>query len=479
MTYPSFCSNSPIKRTNNLTEETKEELCRKYLKLFQVHPYRIIFVIAGILFLYFAIGGQFRAKIKTDRIKPLYSGIIGIVLVIIGLGLYFVPSRPAKDETTMPQGATATRRDKEDEKNQNLPISKPNPDEAVKQKSITPESSQKTQISPETATTIALQEERKEREQPQEIIVLKYVHHMPATNMQTRLAGQWCKEVGKRTNGRVKIDFSAAGALPASIYESVASGSVDIGSSVFAYTRERFPFMEALDLPNGCKNGFVATMLANSFYEQFRPEELEDTKVMYLHASGPYTLFTRNKPVANLADIRNMKIIVSGFSTKLITALGAKPVSVQWTKIYHALKASSAEGVMAPAWALYVWKWGEFVQYGTEHPGMAYSSTMFVVMNKNKWNALPSDIKKTIEIVNREWMEKTGKLWIQMDRQGEILVRNKGLKRVRLSNEESRHWISRMERVSQEYVSNMEKRNLPGKKAFDFCRAFISKNQSK
>jgi TRAP-type C4-dicarboxylate transport system substrate-binding protein len=39
------------------------------------------------------------------------------------------------------------------------------------------------------------------------------------------------------------------------------------------------------------------------------------------------------------------------------------------------------------------------------------------VMNKDKWNALPADIQKTIEKVNEEWIEKTGRLWDEIDRE--------------------------------------------------------------
>lgn len=39
-------------------------------------------------------------------------------------------------------------------------------------------------------------------------------------------------------------------------------------------------------------------------------------------------------------------------------------------------------------------------------------------MNKDKWNALPADIQKTIEKVNEEWIEKTGRLWDEIDRAG-------------------------------------------------------------
>jgi len=45
---------------------------------------------------------------------------------------------------------------------------------------------------------------------------------------------------------------------------------------------------------------------------------------------------------------------------------------------------------------------------------------MFVVMNKDKWNALPPDVQKIIEKVNEEYIEKQGKTWMRSIKWEEI-----------------------------------------------------------
>ncbi|MDZ7341165.1 MAG: hypothetical protein ONB27_07400 [candidate division KSB1 bacterium] len=47
-----------------------------------------ILVISGIFFLFLAVGGQFGAKIVTDRIKPRSAGIIGAILLIAGVAIW-------------------------------------------------------------------------------------------------------------------------------------------------------------------------------------------------------------------------------------------------------------------------------------------------------------------------------------------------------------------------------------------------------
>ena len=88
---------------------------------------------------------------------------------------------------------------------------------------------------------------------------------------------------------KLKLQSIQAGTLRKAnqTYSGVVDGICDIGMSCFAYTRGRFPVMEALDLPLGYPNGKVATRVANEFYELEKPEELKDVKVLYLHAHGP------------------------------------------------------------------------------------------------------------------------------------------------------------------------------------------------
>lgn len=54
------------------------------------------------------------------------------------------------------------------------------------------------------------------------------------------------------------------------------------------------------------------------------------------------------------------------------------------------------------------WKQGEVVSYATESYSISYSAAVYVVMNKNKWNSLSPDIKRIIEGINDEWIERQG-----------------------------------------------------------------------
>src|SRR4030066_1754686 len=86
---------------------------------------------------------------------------------------------------------------------------------------------------------------------------LTYSIFFPSTHGQAKAGESWAQETEKRTNGQVKINVLAGGTLtPADqCFDGALKGISDIGMSCFAYTRGRFPVMEALDLPLGYPNG--------------------------------------------------------------------------------------------------------------------------------------------------------------------------------------------------------------------------------
>ncbi len=303
-----------------------------------------------------------------------------------------------------------------------------------------------------------------------------YSIFFPAPHKNTVLAGEWAKEIEKRTNGRVKITLFPGGTLtPADkCYDGVVKGISDIGMSVLGYTRGKFPLSEVIDLPLGYKNGVSATRVINQFYKQFKPKEFDEVKILYFHAHGPGILHSK-KAVRRLEDLKGMRIRSTGLSAKVVSALGATPVAMPMGETYDALNRGMVEGSMAPMESMEGWKWGEVVKYTTESFGSAYSTGFFVAMNKEKWNALPADIQKIMETVDSEWTEKTGKVWDEIDKSGKDYAQKRGNQIIPLSEQENQRWAQAVKPILDEYVTAMKSKGLPGEEALKFCQKELSK----
>jgi TRAP-type C4-dicarboxylate transport system substrate-binding protein len=251
-------------------------------------------------------------------------------------------------------------------------------------------------------------------------------------------------------------------------YDGVVTGLSDLGLSVFAYTRGRFPVMAAVDLPLGYTSGNVATTVANAVYQKFKPKELSDTQVMYLHAHGPGLLHTKGKPVAKLEDVKGLKIRGHGTSALVVKALGGTPVPKPMPETYQMLQKGVVDGAVYPLEANKGWKLGEVTDYATAAFSAAYTSSFFVVMNKDKWNALPEDIQKIITEINKEWAVKHGDAWDTSDMEGTRYFLNQGNQMIGLDSKEAARWKKAVAPIIEDYARSMTKKGFNGREIVDF-----------
>ena len=301
-------------------------------------------------------------------------------------------------------------------------------------------------------------------------IKLTYSNFFPPTHIQSKLAESWSKEVENRTNGRVKIEYYAGQTLTKArqCYDGTVEGLSDIGFSVLAYTRGRFPVMSAVDLPLGYTSGKTATRVVNAVYEKFKPKELSDTQVMYLHAHGPGLVHTKDKPVGKLEDMKGLKFRAHGTSALVVSALGGTPVPKPMPETYQMLQKGVVDGAVYPLEANKGWKLGEVTKYCTAAFSAAYTTSFFVVMNKDKWNALPPDIQKIIKEINREWIVKHGEAWDSSDMIGIRYFLNQGGQLIGLDSKEAGRWKKAVSGIIDDYAAKLDKKGFNGREIVDF-----------
>ncbi|MDR2589022.1 MAG: TRAP transporter substrate-binding protein [Spirochaetales bacterium] len=294
-------------------------------------------------------------------------------------------------------------------------------------------------------------------------IRLSYSIFFPPSHLQTRTALEWASEIQGRTAGRVKITVYPGETLTKStrIYDGVVNGVSDLGMSAFAYTRGRFPVLEGLDLPLGYPDGKTATLAANTVFDTYRPSELEDVEVMYLHAHGPGVLAGK-KRLTGLSGLAGMKIRGTGLSGKIVSSLGAVPVSMGQGDTYEALQRGVVEATLCPIETLKGWRQAEVIDYVLSTKATGYTTTMYVVMNRDSWGALPDDIKAVFREVNLLWRQKQGQAWDTADDEAKELLRTLGKPILSLSAEEEKKFVDAVNPMLEEWAASLEGRGLPG-----------------
>jgi len=310
-------------------------------------------------------------------------------------------------------------------------------------------------------------------------IKLTYSNFFPPAHIQSQLVDSWCREVETRTKGRVSIKHYSGQTLTkaAECYEGVVKGRSDLGLSALSYTPDRFPAMGTVDLPLGYTSGKVATAVANEVYRKFKPKELSDTKVMYLHAHGPALINTRGRAVRKLEDMRGLRLRTTGAAAQVVTALGGIAVSAPMPECHQLIKSGKADGSTHPVESHKGWKLAEVENYLTAAYSIAYTTTFFVVMNKERWDALPQDIKVIFEEINNEWLLQHGEAWDTSDMEGMQFFLAHGGQLIGLESSEAARWKAAIAPIIDGYSKSLDERGLKGEEIVNFTISTLNSMQ--
>ena len=170
-----------------------------------------------------------------------------------------------------------------------------------------------------------------------------------------------------------------------------------------------------------------------------------------------------------------MKIRSTGFSAKVVEALGGVPVAMPQGETYEALSKGIVDGTIGPIEVLKGWKQGEVVKSTTDCFDVGYTTVFFVVMNLKKWNALAPDARKVLDDVSREWIDVHGKAWDEADKEGRAFTKSLGNQVITLPAQESARWKKAVRPTIEEYVKNAEQKGVPGRKSVKEAESLIGK----
>ncbi|MBM4340731.1 MAG: TRAP transporter substrate-binding protein [Deltaproteobacteria bacterium] len=284
---------------------------------------------------------------------------------------------------------------------------------------------------------------------------LKWSNFFPVPSRQSKICEEFIKDLEARSGGQLKIRYFPAGTLlgPTKIYDGVVEGISDIGFSNIGYTFGRFRMTEALDLPLGFPNAWVANRVANDFFRQFKPKEWDKIHMLSLHTSPANVVLSATKPVNKMEDLKGMTLRGLGFIAEVVSALGGTPRSIPMPESYEAVQKRVIDGLMIPMETLRAFRLAEVTKYVTECWPIGQVYTFYLVMNRDVWNKLPPAIQKVFNEYPFE--EKLALMWNDIDIDGKQLGIEKGLKFIELPNDEIKKWKNAVEPVLDKYVKSM------------------------
>lgn len=291
----------------------------------------------------------------------------------------------------------------------------------------------------------------------------------------------WIEMLEKESNGKLKITtyFSNSLSPMPEKFNSTVDGIADISEGLVYVNPGRFPMSEMLMLPElGLE---TATNSANAWWHLYKTmpamqKEFAGVKMLFLHTSPKMMIATRKKPIRKLDDLKGLKIWTTGKTpVKTAQALGFTPVAMSPGEVYLALDKGVIDGAFADFEILTSRRIYEVTKYITTNLYMNHTP-FYVIMNQGVWDGLPGDIRKVFEKFSGDWAVKYyGEIRDKEELHAKDVAVEKGMELIELPPDELAKAKALVEGVKDEYVSELEAKGLPGKKALEEMKKFAVK----
>lgn len=228
--------------------------------------------------------------------------------------------------------------------------------------------------------------------------------HDPLTSNNAMFYQAWGDKISEATGGHVKVVIYPSGQLAAAadVGEMVETGGVDIGWLFTPFYKGQFPLTEVASIPmEGFDNGSLATNVLWDLLDKYPELQNEWSRYKLLNLYGiPASIFgTTGKPITTPDDMKGLQLrCPAGLVSDLVVALGASPIMMAPPDMYEALEKNNINGYVFEPAGIQNFKLQEVTDYYTDLP--IYIGIFGLVMNWDKWNALPAEYQAAIEAVS-------------------------------------------------------------------------------
>jgi TRAP-type C4-dicarboxylate transport system substrate-binding protein len=195
----------------------------------------------------------------------------------------------------------------------------------------------------------------------------------------------------------IKIAYGAALGPERQSPEAIKSGGYEGAQLCAGYYPNKFPLMTALELPFLAPRTLAENEKVYENFMKYPPIVKEMADRWNIKYFGPTFLpayeFMGNKRIASVADMKGVKMRISGLNAKALQAFGAVPTMVTAPESYQALERGTIDSFGFPySYTFGAYKLYEVAKYVTE--GMAMSGfACWSGVSLTAWNKLPDDLK--------------------------------------------------------------------------------------
>ncbi len=240
----------------------------------------------------------------------------------------------------------------------------------------------------------------------------------PTAGMNAFMWPRLIEMIEEATDGRVTAEVKYGLASPPAQLDLVQDGAADISWIFHGYNPGRFVVTKLVELPGYAVNSEELSARYWTVHQKYLEAagEHRGVKLIGLMVHGPGQIHTAD-PVQSLDDVKGLKLrIGGGVASDVGEAIGATGIHVSAPKVYETLASHAADGTLMSIEGRKGFNLVEVAPNMFEMPGGFYRASFALIMNEDKFNAMPADIQEALNSVFGENASRmAGKVWDEID----------------------------------------------------------------
>jgi TRAP-type C4-dicarboxylate transport system substrate-binding protein len=276
----------------------------------------------------------------------------------------------------------------------------------------------------------------------------------------------------------IKIAYGSALGPEKQIPESIKAGGFEGGMICGGYYPNKFPLLTVMELPFVSPANIADTAKVYNAvirHPHIVKEMADRWGIRYLAPVFlPAFEFMGNKRIASVADMKGVKMRISGLNAKALQKHGAVPTMVTAPEGYQALERGTIDSFGFPyTFAFGAYKLYEVSKYATE--GIALNGFMcFQGVSIKAWNKLPKTLQDKHEAALKLAGENLAKAYAKDDEKWLPIFKQK-LEIVKFPPAERAKLVAGASEIWEAWVKEQEAAGRPGRELLNFVRAETAK----
>lgn len=312
-------------------------------------------------------------------------------------------------------------------------------------------------------------------------ITLRMHQFLPAQSViPAQVLDVWADKVEQDSGGRIEIERYPSmqlGGRPPELVDQVLDGVADIIWTLPGYTPGRFPRSEAFELPFTMTTGEATSRAFWQYAEaEMMDKDFADYKMLGLWVHGPGVIHSKS-PITEVGDLNGVKLRApTRVTNKMFTTLGATTIGMPVPAVPEALSKGVIDATAIPWEVTTVLKVPELVTNHTTFGDSAlYTATFMFAMNKDRYAALPDDLKAVINANSgEEFSAFAGRVMQAADAPGLAIARDRGNTIIELTEAQIETWKTAAAPIEAWWVAEMEAGGIDGTALLKKARALIA-----